>query len=59
MWMGEVLLNNTNAKDCMMYRMEIDTHEPIILNTWIEVERHPLFSIAIVCERTPIGWMAI
>jgi len=42
-----------------MYRMEVDTYEPIILNTWIEVEQHPLFLIARVSERTPIGWMAI
>jgi hypothetical protein len=39
--------------------MEMDFHEPIILNTWIEVERHPLFPIANVFEKLPFGWQAI
>ena len=58
MWMAGGLIHNTNAKDCMMFLLETEFHK-VILNTWNEVETHPLFAIARVCERTPIGWMAI
>ena len=42
-----------------MFLIETELHPPIILATWLDVERHPLFSIANVFERLPFGWQAI
>jgi hypothetical protein len=52
-------ISHDSGKDSIMFRLETDTHAPIILSTWLEVERHPLFLIATVFERLPFGWQAI
>jgi hypothetical protein len=42
-----------------MFRMEIANQKPIILDSWSDVENHPLFPVADVFTRVSFGWMAI
>lgn len=30
----------------------------IVLNSWTEVEKHPMYSVANIFQRTPLGWLA-